>query len=149
MHILSLVKIHWCLLNLSSGNGNENMGVSWADYSVKILRHWPISSPQLNLHSINAHTTFGENPLMFTHVIIRKWNTDGRTNDWRGWGWGWGKIIRRSKAHICKWLHRDIFISILVWITVIFRNILQKFLYALNCKLCQSFIIFDGPFTLQ
>ena len=30
-------------------------------------------------------------------------------------------------------------ISILIWIKIIFRNILQMFLYALNCKLCYEF----------
>ena len=52
MHIPNLVKIHRHLLKLSSGN--KNMGM------------------------INAHTKFGENLLMFTQVIIRKCNTEGR-----------------------------------------------------------------------
>ena len=54
MHIPSLVKIHWCILKLSSGN--ENMSMS------------------------RARTKFGENPLMFTQVIIPKRKTDGRTD---------------------------------------------------------------------
>ena len=77
-HIPSLVKIHWCLLKLSSGN--ENMGVSRADNSVKNWRNLPISNPKPDLHSINAHTKFGENPLMFTQVIIWKRKRDGRTD---------------------------------------------------------------------
>ena len=81
MHIASLVKIPCYLLKLSSGN--ENMGVSWADNSVKICRTLPISNPKPELHNINAHTKFGENPLMFTQVIIRKQKTDGRTYDGR------------------------------------------------------------------
>ena len=72
MHIPSLVKIHWSLLKLSSGN--ENMGVSRADNSLKNWRNLPISNPKPDLHNINAHTKFGENPLMFTQVIIRKRN---------------------------------------------------------------------------
>ena len=56
MHRPSLVKIHW--LKLSSGN--ENM--SWADNSVKIWQNLPISNPKPDLHNINAHTKFGENP---------------------------------------------------------------------------------------
>ena len=76
MHIPSLVKIHWRLLKLSSGN--ENMGMSRADNSVKNLRNLPICNPKPDLHNINAHTKFGENPLMFTQVIIRKRKTDGR-----------------------------------------------------------------------
>ena len=79
MQILSLEKIHWCLLKFSSGN--ENTGVSWADNSVKNWRNLPISNPKPDLHNINAHIKFGENPLMFTQVIIRKGKTDGRTTD--------------------------------------------------------------------
>ena len=54
------------------------MGVSRADNSVKIWRNLPISNPKPDLHNINAHTKFGENPLMFTQVIIRKLKTDER-----------------------------------------------------------------------
>ena len=81
MHIASLVKIPCYLLKSSSGN--ENMGVSWIDNSVKIWRNMPISNPKPDLHNINAHTKFGENPLMFTQVIIQKQKTDGRTDVWR------------------------------------------------------------------
>ena len=77
MHIASLVKIPCYLLKLSSGN--KNMGVSRANNSVKIWRNSPVSNPKPDLHNINAHTKFDENPLMFTQVIIRKWKTDGRT----------------------------------------------------------------------
>ena len=59
------------------------MGVSQADNSVKIWRKLPISNPKPDLHNINAHTNFGENPLMFTQVIIRKQNMDRRTTDGR------------------------------------------------------------------
>ena len=48
------------------------MGVSWADNSVNIWWNLPISNPKPDLHNINAHTKFGENPLMFSQVIIRK-----------------------------------------------------------------------------
>ena len=81
MHIPSLVTIHWRLLTLAFGN--ENMGVSRADNSVKNWRNLPISNPKSDLHNINAHTKFGENPLMFTQVTIRKRKTDGRTTDGR------------------------------------------------------------------
>ena len=81
MHIASLVKIPCYLLKLLSEN--ENMGVSQADNSIKIWRNLPISNPKPDLHNINAHTKFGENPLMFTQVIIRKRKTDGRTYDER------------------------------------------------------------------
>ena len=78
MHIASLVKIPCYLLKLSSGN--ENMGISWADNSVKIWRNLPISNPKPDLHNINAYTKFGENPFMFTQVIIQKRKMDGRTD---------------------------------------------------------------------
>ena len=57
------------------------MGVSRADNSIKIWRRFPISNPKPDLHNINAHTKFGENPMMFTQVIIWKQNTDGRRMD--------------------------------------------------------------------
>ena len=58
MHIAGLVKIPCYLLKLSSGN--ENMGVSRADNSVKNWRNLAISNPKPDLHNINAHTKFGE-----------------------------------------------------------------------------------------
>ena len=56
------------------------MGVSRADNSVKNWRNVHISNPKPDLHNISAHTKFGENPLMFTQVIILKRKTDGRTD---------------------------------------------------------------------
>ena len=52
------------------------MGMSRAD---NIWRNLPISNTKPDLHNINAHTKFGENPLMFTQIIIRKRNTDRQT----------------------------------------------------------------------
>ena len=40
-----------------------------------------ISNPKPDLHNINVHSKFGENPLMCTQVIIRKQNMDGRTTN--------------------------------------------------------------------
>ena len=48
---------------------NENMGVSRADQTLTNL---PISNPKPDLHNISAHTKIGENPLIFTQVMIRK-----------------------------------------------------------------------------
>ena len=79
IYIASLVKILCYLLKLSSGN--ENMGVSRADNSIKIWRNLLISTLKPDLLNVNAHTKFGENPLMFTQVIIRKRKRDGRTYD--------------------------------------------------------------------
>ena len=48
------------------------------------IKNWqilPISNPKPDLHNINAHTKFGENPLMFTQVIIRKRKTDRCMSD--------------------------------------------------------------------
>ena len=70
MHIASLVKVPCYLLKLSSGN--ENMGVSRADNSVKIWRNLPISNPKPDLLNVNAYSKFDENSLLFTQVIVRK-----------------------------------------------------------------------------
>ena len=78
-YIASLVKIPCYLLKLSSWN-EKNMGVSREDNSVKIWRNLPISNPKPDIHNTNAHTKFGENPLMFTQVIIWKQKTDTRTD---------------------------------------------------------------------
>ena len=57
------------------------MGESQADNSFKIRRNLLISNPKPDLHHINAHTKFDENPLMFIQVIIRKRNRDGWMTD--------------------------------------------------------------------
>ena len=49
---------------------------------VKNLRNLPINNPKPDLYNINAHTEFGENPLSFTQVIVRK-RKYGRTYDRR------------------------------------------------------------------
>ena len=48
------------------------MGVSRAGNSVKIGQNLPISNPKPDLLNVNAYSKFGENPLLFTHVIVRK-----------------------------------------------------------------------------
>ena len=48
------------------------MGVSRADNSVKIWRNLPISNPKPDLLNVNAYSKFGENPLLFTQVIVQK-----------------------------------------------------------------------------
>ena len=48
------------------------MGMSRADNSVKIWRNLPISNPKSDLLNVNAYSKFGENPLLFTQVIVRK-----------------------------------------------------------------------------
>ena len=44
------------------------------------LKNWqnlPIGNPKPDLNNINAHTMFGENPFIFTQVIIQKQKYDG------------------------------------------------------------------------
>ena len=48
------------------------MRVSRADNSVKICRNLSISNPKPDLLNVNAYSKFGENPLLFTQVIVRK-----------------------------------------------------------------------------
>ena len=69
MHIASLVKIPCYLLKLLSWN--ENMGMSRADNSVKIWQNLPFSNPKPDIHNINAHTKFGENPLMWKRMDVQ------------------------------------------------------------------------------
>ena len=85
MHTPSLVKIHWCLVKLSSGN--EKMGMSRADNSVKNWRNLPISNPKPDLHnqyqciyqvwwkSIDVYSSY--------HPETKNGRTDGRTYDGR------------------------------------------------------------------
>ena len=47
-----------------------------SDNSVKIWQSLAIRNPKPDLHIINEHTKFGENPFVFTQVIFRKWKTD-------------------------------------------------------------------------
>ena len=85
MHIPSSVKIHWYWLKLSSRNDYTHM--LRADNSVKNWRNLPISNLKPDLHNIKVHTEFGENSLIFTKVIIRKWKFGHRwqktVKNWR------------------------------------------------------------------
>ena len=84
MHVPNVVKIPWYLLKLSSGN--ENMGVSRTDNSVKIGRNLSISNPKPDLHNINAHTKFGEKSIdvySSYHPETRYGRTDECTTDGR------------------------------------------------------------------
>ena len=72
------------------------MGVSRAGNSFKIQRNLPnISNLKQDLYNINKHAKYDENPSMFTQVIIRKRNTDGRTTD--GWTDGHTDVQRETK----------------------------------------------------
>ena len=96
MHVPSLVKIPWHLHKLSSGN--ENMGVSRADNCIKMWWNLLISNPKPDLHNINAHIKFGENPMMFTQVITWKLNTDGwmDVGQTEGWTDTWTSNVKHN-----------------------------------------------------
>ena len=85
MHIASLMKIPCYLLKLSSGN--KNMGLSRAYNFVKLWRNFPISIPKQDLLNVNAYSKFGENPLLFTQVIVwkRKYGHVSGDNSVRNW----------------------------------------------------------------
>ena len=44
----------------------------WADDSVKNWRNLLMSNPKADLHNINAHVKFRENPSRFTQVYVLK-----------------------------------------------------------------------------
>ena len=71
---IKFVKIHWDLLKLLSWN--ENTDVWWPDdeiYLLAIPNQISITSMHKpDLYNINAQTKFGENPLIFTQVIVQK-----------------------------------------------------------------------------
>ena len=48
------------------------MGVSRADNSVKMRQNLPISNSKTDLLNVNEYSKFGQNPLLFTQVIVRK-----------------------------------------------------------------------------
>ena len=66
----SLVKTHWYLIKLLSGNKYTDV---WRAELSKIDENLPISNPKLDLHNINTYTKFGENPLAFTQVLKFGW----------------------------------------------------------------------------
>ena len=79
VHLPGSVKIYWYLLKLSS-----RKQTSRADYSVKKWQNPTISNPKPDLHNINAHTKFGDNPFTFTRYHPEmKIQTDRHTTD--GW----------------------------------------------------------------
>ena len=66
---MAMVKIHWYVLKLSSGNKTTDVSMA-----VNYVKHWwnePTNNPIPDLYNINAHTKIGENPLKFTRVIVR------------------------------------------------------------------------------
>ena len=48
------------------------MGMSRADNAIKIWQNLPISNLEPDLLNVNAYSKFGENPLLFSQVIIWK-----------------------------------------------------------------------------
>ena len=77
MHITKFGENSWSLLVIIQ---KWKVGVPRADNS-KFDEICPPAIQIPDLYNIYAHTKFGEYLLMFTQVIIRKWNTDGRLMD--------------------------------------------------------------------
>ena len=46
--------------------------VTGRQITIKIGQNLAISNPEPDLHNINAHIKFGENPLRFTDFIVQK-----------------------------------------------------------------------------
>ena len=89
INVLSLVKIPWHLLKISSGN--ENMGVSWADNSIKIWWNCPLAIPN-QISTISMHIPSLVKIHWFTQVIIQKQNTDRQMDVRLTDGWMDGQI---------------------------------------------------------
>ena len=81
MHTPSVVKIHWYLLKLSSGN--ENTDILRVDNSVKNRQNLPINNLKPDLHNINAHTKFDD--IYSSYCPETKIRTDGHSNIARLW----------------------------------------------------------------
>ena len=62
----------WKSIDIYSSYHQETKIWMWANNSVKNWQNLPINKPKPDLHIINAHTKFGEKPLIFTKVIIQK-----------------------------------------------------------------------------
>ena len=77
MHISNLVKN--LLRFTQSSYCPETKILIQADNCVKYWQNLPNSNFKADLHNINAHTKFDENPLTFTQVIIWKQETKIRT----------------------------------------------------------------------
>ena len=73
-------QVWWKSIVYSSYQLETKIWASRADNPVNIWWNLIISNPKPDLHNINAHTKFGENPLMFTQVIIRIRNMDRWTD---------------------------------------------------------------------
>ena len=60
---------------------HQEMKIWMCGWKITIKNWWnfAISNPKPDLHNINAHFKFGENPLIFTQVIARK----QKNTDWR------------------------------------------------------------------
>ena len=86
MHLLSCRASSWTAIIKTWNDNTRQLSCGGLLNNTKM----PISYPKSDLHDINALTSFGENPLIFTKVIVRKWKhgrtyarrTDGRTVTW-------------------------------------------------------------------
>ena len=72
-------QVSWKSIDIYLSSRNENTDLTRADNTVKNWLNLPTNNPKPDLHNINAHTKFGDNPLTFTQVIVRK-RKYGRTD---------------------------------------------------------------------
>ena len=60
------------------------MQICHRQITVKNRQNLPISNLQLDLHNINTHAKFGENPLVFTQYCLEmKMWADNSVKNWR------------------------------------------------------------------
>ena len=74
MHVQNLVKIHFFVLKILSGN--EILMTFKVHNSVMNGRKWTLNNPKLDVVNINACALFGQNPFLRTEDIERKRNSD-------------------------------------------------------------------------
>ena len=75
-----------------------------ADNTIKNWRNLPIGNPKPDLHNINAHIKFGENPLTFTRYCPDQRETIITLHYW---------VARYNKKHILKSSSAEILPSML------------------------------------
>ena len=83
IHIISLMKIHWHLLKLSSRN--KNMDVWCADNSVKNWWNLPISNPK-QIYTISMHTS----SLVKIHLCLLSYHSETK------YGWTYDRWTDRG-----------------------------------------------------
>ena len=70
MHVQNLVKIHFFVLKLLSGN--EILTSFKGHNMVMNGRNWTVNNPKLDVFNINVCAKFGQNPFLHTQDIEQK-----------------------------------------------------------------------------